>query len=112
MRVYQKSINIWFILLAKINKIKNISFLLIYYLFIAMKVIILALLLVAVFGLQGVTELTDANFKEEVYAEPKLWLVMFSASWVIQNIFSADIAIILNLISSKWLLSWTNWEYQ
>lgn len=34
------------------------------------------------FSLEGVEELNDSNFAEKVYSEPKLWLVMFSASWV------------------------------
>jgi len=47
------------------------------------KLIICLVLLVAVaFPMEGVVELTDANFKEQVYGEPKFWLVMFSASWV------------------------------
>ena len=45
----------------------------------------MALLFITVYPLEGVVELTDANFKEQVYAEPKFWLVMFSASWVIFN---------------------------
>lgn len=67
----------------------------------SMKFIILALFLVTVLSLQGVTELTDANFKQEVYSEPKLWLVMFSASWVLYVLRSADIAIISSPTSSK-----------
>lgn len=55
--------------------------------------ICLALLFITVYPLEGVVELTDANFKEQVYAEPKFWLVMFSASWVNLDSFSVDIVL-------------------
>ena len=48
-----------------------------------MRRILLVLAVVALsVCLEGVEELTDENFNEKVYGEPKLWLVMFSASWV------------------------------
>lgn len=47
------------------------------------KSFILATLLVCAFSMEGVVELSDSNFKELVYSEPKFWLVMFSASWVL-----------------------------
>lgn len=54
------------------------------------KLLFLAFLLSVVFALDGVVELTDQNFQEQVYSEPKLWLVMFSASWVCSWLCSAD----------------------
>ncbi len=53
------------------------------------KVLILAFLLSVALALEGVVELTDQNFNELVYSEPKLWLVMFSASWVRFSAISA-----------------------
>ena len=44
------------------------------------------LLIALAFSLEGVEELKDANFAEKVYSEPKFWLVMFSASWVLPSI--------------------------
>ena len=60
------------------------------------KLITLLALLSLAFSLEGVVELTDQNFKEQVYSEPKFWLVMFSASWVPNHLCSADIAPISN----------------
>lgn len=45
-------------------------------------IICLALLVAVAYPLEGVVELNDDNFKELVHAEPKFWMVMFSASWV------------------------------
>lgn len=47
--------------------------------------LIFALVLVGSFSLQGVTELTDANFATELSGntdEPTFWIVMFAADWV------------------------------
>lgn len=49
------------------------------------KILIIFALLALSLSLEGVEELTDANFNEKVYSEPKFWLVMFSASWVPYN---------------------------
>lgn len=57
-----------------------------------MKWLCLLALLSLVLAMEGVVELTDANFEELVFSEPKLWLVMFSASWVLLPSFSADTA--------------------
>jgi hypothetical protein len=51
--------------------------------------LVLAALLVLAVSMEGVVELKDDNFKQEVYAEPRLWLVMFSASWVLLPPLSA-----------------------
>jgi hypothetical protein len=60
--------------------------------------VILALVFLTV-SLEGVEELSDTNFAEKVYSEPKFWLVMFSASWVFINPLSAAIAPISSLKS-------------
>ena len=47
--------------------------------------LILALVLVSSQALEGVIELTDANFASEVYGnsdEPTFWIVLFAADWV------------------------------
>jgi hypothetical protein len=46
---------------------------------------ILALIMVSSQALEGVVELTDANFASELYSnsdEPTLWIVLFAADWV------------------------------
>lgn len=68
------------------------------------KLLVLAFLLSAVLALEGVVELTDQNFNELVYSEPKLWLVMFSASWVHLSSISAATVLTSNLRSKNWLL--------
>ena len=57
-----------------------------------LKLLVLLTLLGLGLTMEGVVELTDASFKEKVYAQPQLWLVMFSASWVLPPPFSADTA--------------------
>lgn len=60
--------------------------------------LIFALVLVGSFSLQGVTELTDANFASELSGnsdEPNFWIVMFAADWV------------KNLLIKVWSLSKT-----
>lgn len=47
--------------------------------------LIFALVFVGSFSLQGVTDLTDANFASELSGntdEPSFWIVMFAADWV------------------------------
>jgi hypothetical protein len=60
------------------------------------KLIIIILLAANVLSMEGVVELTDANFDQELGAENKFWLVMFSASWVISLTNSVDIVHISN----------------
>ena len=64
-------------------------------------IICLTLLLTLALSMEGVVELTDENFKDQVYAEPKFWLVMFSASWVPFYSFSVVIAPSSSLRSKK-----------
>ena len=64
-------------------------------------IICLTLLLSVTLTMEGVVELTDSNFKEQVYAEPKFWLVMFSASWVPLFSYSVVTALNLSLKSKK-----------
>lgn len=58
------------------------------------KIILIIALLSVGFSLEGVVELTDSNFAEQVYSEPKFWLVMFSATWVRSYLYSVAIALI------------------
>lgn len=54
--------------------------------------LILALIFVGSFSLQGVTELTDANFASELSGntdEPSFWIVMFAADWVINILMNS-----------------------
>lgn len=47
--------------------------------------LIFALIFVGSFSLQGVTDLTDANWASELSGntdEPSFWIVMFAADWV------------------------------
>lgn len=67
-----------------------------------MKWLLLGCLLCLTLALEGVVELTDANFEEQVYSEPKLWLVMFSASWVLLRLSSVDIAPTWSPRSRRW----------
>ena len=64
-------------------------------------IICLTLLLTIALSMEGVVELTDENFKEHVTAEPKFWLVMFSASWVLFYSFSVVIALNSSLKSKR-----------
>ena len=52
----------------------------------------LLLLVTLASSMENVVELNDDTFNSEVQAEPKLWLVMFSASWVSFLQISADTA--------------------
>lgn len=65
------------------------------------KILVIFTLAVLALSLEGVQELTDADFEAHVYSEPKFWLVMFSASWVIHQLCSVDIALISNQKSKK-----------
>ena len=49
---------------------------------IMIKALLVLTMFASAFSLEGVVELTDSNFAEQVQAEPKFWIVMFSASWV------------------------------
>lgn len=47
--------------------------------------LILALVLVGSYSLEGVVDLTDANFASQLRGdsdEPTFWIVMFAADWV------------------------------
>ena len=47
------------------------------------RILLVALLALSVFSLKGITELSDANFKETVSDDNEsLWLVLFAAEWV------------------------------
>lgn len=46
------------------------------------KILILALLAAIACTLEGVVELTDSNFDQEVKEDSSIWLVFFSADWV------------------------------
>jgi hypothetical protein len=45
-------------------------------------ILLLFVLTVGVFSLEGVTDLNDGNFDEKVKQDQSLWLVLFAADWV------------------------------
>ncbi len=55
-------------------------------------ILVLALIVVGSFSLEGVTEINDQNFAELVQYEPSFWILLFAADWVIFILInSADI---------------------
>lgn len=44
--------------------------------------LVLFVLTAGIFCLEGVTDLTDANFDEKVKQDQSIWLVLFAADWV------------------------------
>lgn len=46
------------------------------------KLFLLVLLVSCTYTLEGISELSDSNFEQQVSNDNSIWLVMFSADWV------------------------------